>query len=305
MPTTPDYYAVLGVQPSAGADEIKKAYRKLARDFHPDRNPDNPQAEERFKEIQAAYDTLSDPEKRKVYDYRRRHPGGAGGYEDIFSQGGSRFRRDPDGTYVRFETSGSPFDFGGAEPDGGLGDFFSRMFGGETRTRGPAPRDAETELKLTFEQALQGGKTDVRIGDETIRLNIPKGVANGFKIRLKGKGVPGAGGQRGDLYVRFAVEPSPRYRREGDDLHVQETFSALEAMLGAERVLTTPYGNRVKVSLPPGTQPGEKLRLRGQGVERGEKKGDLYVDVNVSIPTRLTEQQREVLRKAAEEAGVK
>lgn len=298
---------MLGVEPAASADAIKKAYRKLARDFHPDRNPDNPQAEERFKEIQEAYDTLSDAEKRKVYDYRRKHPGAGpgGGYDDLFTQGGSRFRRNPDGTYVRFETSGSPFDFGGAEADGGLGDFFSRMFGNEGRTRGPAPRDAETELRLTFEQALQGGKTDVRVGDETIRLNIPKGVANGFKIRLKGKGVPGAGGQRGDLYVRFAVEPNPHYRREGDDLYVQETFSALEAMLGAERILTTPYGNRVKVTLPPGTQPGEKLRLRGQGVHRGDQKGDLYVEVLISVPAKLTEKQREALRKAAEEAGVK
>lgn len=304
MPASPDYYNVLGVQPSASADEIKKAYRKLARDFHPDRNPDNPQAEERFKQVQEAYEALSDPEKRKVYDYRRTHPGG-GSYEDLFTQGGSRFRRNPDGTYVRFETTGSPFDFGGAEADGGLGDFFSRMFGGEGRTRGPAPRDAETELRLTFEQALQGGKTDVRIGDETIRLNIPKGVANGFKIRLKGKGVPGAGGQRGDLYVRFAVEPSSRYRREGDDLYVQETFSALEAMLGSERVITTPGGERVKVTLPPGTQPGAKLRLRGQGVDRGDQKGDLYVEVNVSVPTKLTDKQREALRKAAEDAGVK
>ena len=304
MPASPDYYSTLGVSPSAGADEIKKAYRKMARQYHPDRNPDNPEAEEKFKEVQEAYDTLSDAEKRKIYDYRRTHPGG-GSIEDLFTGGGTRFRRNPDGTFVRFETTGSPFDFGGAEPEGGVGDFFSRIFGNEGRTRGPAPRDAETELRLTFEQALKGGPTEVRIGDETLRLNIPKGVPNGYKIRLKGKGVPGAGGQRGDLYVRFVVTPSNQYRREGDDLYVQETFSALEAMLGAERVLTTPYGNKVKVTLPPGTQPGEKLRLRGQGVQRGDQKGDLYVEIGVAVPTKLTDKQREALRKAAEDAGVK
>ncbi len=304
MPVLPDYYAVLGLQPTATADDIKKAYRKLARAHHPDRNPDDPKAEERFKEVQEANDTLSDPEKRKAYDYRRKHPGG-GGFEDIFTPSGGRYGRRPDGSYVRFETSGSPFDFApGAESDVGMGDFFSRMFGGEARARGPATRDAETELRLSFEQALRGGPTEVRIGEETIRLNIPKGVANGFKIRLRGRGVPGAGGARGDLYVRFVVEPSPRYRREGDDLYMTESFSALEAMLGADRIITTPYGERVKMVLPPGTQPGEKLRLRGKGVDRGDKKGDLYVEIALSIPTKLTDVQRDALRKAAEKAGI-
>ncbi len=308
MPSLPDYYQALGVAPTASADEIKKAYRKLARQHHPDRNPDDPKAEERFKEIQEAYDTLSDMEKRKVYDYRRTHPGGGrpGGYDDLFTGGGGRYRQNPDGTFVRFETTGSPFDFGGGAEEGGLGDFFSRMFGGEARSaRQPPPRDAETELRLTFDQALRGGPTEVRIGDETIRLNIPRGVPNGYKIRLRGKGAPGAGGARGDLYVRFAVEPSSQFRREGDDLYLQETFTALEAMLGSERVITTPGGEKVKVTLPAGTQPGTRLRLRGKGVDRGDRAGDLYVEVNVSVPTRLTDAQREALRKAAEDAGLK
>lgn len=317
MPAPKDYYAVLGVPDTASADAVKKAYRRLAREHHPDKNPGDQAAEERFKELQEAYDTLSDAEKRRVYDVRRKNP--QGGFDDFFTSAGGRYGARPDGTYVRFEGApygggaGGPFGGAAAGEDPGLfGDLFGRIFGGGAPGgapggAGPRPggaRDTEAELRLTFEQALQGGPLDTRVGGEALRLTIPKGVPNGYKIRLRGRGPAGPGGPRGDLYVRFAVEPDPRFRRDGDDLTVVETISALEALLGTTRHVATAYGPRVKLTIPPGTQPGERLRLRGQGVDRGERKGDLYVEVAVAVPT-LTPEQRDALKKAADAAGIR
>ena len=310
MPEIKDYYKILGVEETADADAIKKAYRKLAREYHPDRNPDKKDAEERFKEIQEANDVLSDPEKRKQYDMMRKNPFGAFGGDGFNTSGGGRYYRAPDGTYVRFDQGGGAGAPGGVGMDdlfgdagGGLGDFFSRIFGGEEaprRTRRPARgRDVETTLQLTFEQALEGGKTEVSLpSGETIRINIPKGVRPGFKIRLRGRGMAG------DLYVTFDVAEHPRFRREGDDLYTSVTINALEAMLGTNRRVTNAYGKRVKLPISPGTQPGEKLRLKGLGVKTDKATGDLYVEVEVTVPQKLTDEQREQLRAAAEAAGL-
>jgi curved DNA-binding protein len=311
MPEVKDYYKALGVSETASADEIKKIYRKLAREYHPDRNPDKPHAEERFKEIQEAYDTLSDPEKRKQYDQMRRNPFfGAGG---PYGNQGGRTYRAPDGTPFTFETTGDSFG-GFGEGNGGFSDIFSRFFGGEagpgpagerTRRGRNAGRDVQTTLRLDFDQALHGGKTEVVLpGGETVRINIPKGVKSGLKIRLKGRGQPGPGGQKGDLYVTFEVEPSPTFRREGNDLYTSVTVNAFEAMLGATRTVTNAYGKVIKVTIPAGTQPGEKFRLKGQGVETEQATGDLYVEVQVAVPTSLTTEQKETLRKAAKGAGL-
>ena len=293
-------YDVLGVPESASDDDVKKAYRRLARQHHPDRNPDDKASEDRFKEVQDAYETLSDPEKRKAYDYRRRAPGGMGGmgaYEDGFTRSGTRYRANADGTFIRSDPFGAP-----AEEEGLFGDIFGRIFSGGGPTAPPPgarQRDTEAEVQLTFEESLRGGAQEFKMGRDSIRLTVPKGVPNGFKIRLRGR-APGGG----DLYVRFRVSPHPRFRREGDDLIISEAVTAFEAMLGATRTVTSAYGNRLKLTIPPGTQPGERLRMRAQGVDRGDRQGDLYVEVAVTIP-KLTDEQRDALQQAAEGAGVR
>lgn len=311
MPHTKDYYDILGVDEDASAKEIKKAYRDLARKYHPDRNPDKPKAEERFKEIQEAYSVLSDQEKRDQYDAQRRF-GGFGGQQGFGQNGG----RAPGGGFdVRFE-QGQP-----GEGFGGFGDIFNSFFGGggqggrggQTRSpfgqqqrRRAKGNDVETTLRISFDDALRGGKREVTLPDgETIRIDIPKGVRSGFKIRLRNRGEPGPRGERGDLYVTFKVGDHPRFRRKGDDIYATETVDAIEAMLGTERRIPTPYGQRIKVTIPAGTQPGEKLRLRGQGVRTGAgSPGDLYVEVDVTIPDNLSEAQRDALRTAAEKANL-
>lgn len=313
MPEIKDYYKILGVSEDADADAIKKAYRKLARTYHPDRNPDDAKAEERFKEIQEANDVLSDPEKRKQYDAMRANPFGAfGGFE---TGAGGRYYQAPDGSYVRFESGGGgqPFGDGGA---GGFGDLFSRFFGGEAggdpfgraqqQTRRPRRgRDVNLRVRLSFREALEGGKTDVQLpSGERVRVTIPKGVRPGFKIRLKGRGEPVAGGQPGHAYVTFDVADHPAFRREGNDLYTTVTVNAFEAMLGTERSLENAYGKRIKVPIHPATQPGATLRLKGQGVQTDTATGDLYVEIAVTIPEGLTDAQQATLRAAAEEAGL-
>ena len=328
MPQTQDLYDVLGVDDDASQEEIKKAYRTLARKHHPDRNPDDPNAEEKFKEIQQAYSILSDEEKRQQYDARRRFGGGG--------TGGGRGSRDRSagggGPNVRFEQGNFDEAFGG----GGLGDIFENFFGEgrgrggrgrdpfgqqrqqqqrqrqqrrqQQRSRQPSGQDIETTLRLSFRQALEGGRRKVELPTgESIRLKIPTGVKDGTKIRLNGRGQPSRqpSGQRGDLYVTFEVGDHPRFDREGDDIHLTETIDMFEAVFGTECSVPTPYGQHLKLSIPPGTQPGEKLRLKNQGVKTDDGRGDLYVEVDVHIPDSLTNRQQEILREAAEEANLR
>ncbi|MEX0822465.1 MAG: J domain-containing protein [Rhodothermales bacterium] len=306
MPDVKDFYKVLGISEDASADEIKKVYRKLAREHHPDRNPDRPDAEERFKEIQEAYSVLSDPEKRKEYDQRRKHP--FGGFGDGFGGQGGTYERWGQGPHVRYEATGTPFE----GPGGGFGDIFSKMFGGasadpftERRQHEARGADLETTLNLSFHQALEGGKTEVKLPDgETVRIDIPKGVDSGFKIRLKGRGAQGPRGRRGDLYVTFQVAAHPKFKREGNNLLTPVEINPFEAMFGTKRNVRTPYGKRIKVSIPKGSQPGERLRLRGQGVESDGETGDLFVEIVVAVPKDLTEEQEAALERAAKEAGL-
>jgi curved DNA-binding protein len=311
MPAVKDYYEVLGVSESASTDAIKKAYRKLAREFHPDRNPDKPDAEERFKEIQEAYSVLSNAKKRKEYDARKKSP--FAGFGDGFGPAGSeRVYRAPDGTYVRFDAGSGGFE-DVSDLGGSFGDVFSRFFGGEApeepsarrRQRRARGRDVETTLKLSFEHALQGGKTDVSLPDgATIRIDVPKGVDSGFKIRLKGRGAPGPTGERGDLYVTFQVEPHGRFRREGNDLYTTIDVNPFEAIFGLKRNVRTPSGKQIKITIPEGSQSGDRLRVRNHGVETDSARGDLYVEIAVKTPRDLTEEQKAVLRAAAEEVGL-
>jgi len=319
MPKTQeDLYDILGVDEDASKKEIKKAYRDLARKHHPDRNPDDPDAEEKFKRIQKAYSVLSDEEKRKQYDAKRQFGGGFGGVNGGRGAWGGQSAGGPE---VRFEQGGFDDVFG---ERGGLGDIFESFFGGrgvggarrsdpfqqrrsrgQQRTRGGPQRqrrgggqDIETTLRLSFEEALEGGRKHVELPTgESIRLKIPKGVRNGYKIRLRNRGQAGPSGERGDLYVTFEVDDHPRFRRKGDDIYITETVGAFEAMLGTKRRIPTPYGQRIEVTIPAGTQPGEKLRLKNQGVKTEKEPGDLYVEVDVSIPSDLNEVQRETLEE--------
>lgn len=296
MQDVSDFYQTLDLPETASADDIKKAYRRLARAHHPDRNPGDAAAEERFKEVQEAYETLSDPEKRRAYDRRRRFgPGDAGTFGGF---PGAGFGGSGTGSGAAF---GSRPPFGAAE---GLDPLFRFFFQDET-ARAPASSDVETELGLSFEQALRGGATEVRLpGGESVRLTIPRGVRSGLKIRLRGRGEASPDGRRGDLYVTFRVEPSPTFRREGDHLHRTEVVSALEAMLGTTRQITNAYGQTVKVQIPAGTQPGERLRLRGQGVATDQRTGDLFVEIAVEVPRNLTAAQRDELEATARRLGL-
>lgn len=325
MPALPNFYETLSVAEDASASEIKKAYRKLARDHHPDRNPDNPEAEEKFKAVQEAYDTLGDEKKRKQYDQMRRDPfagrdlRGFGGGDPS----GGRFYRTPDGTYVRVESTGFGPDEGYQFSDegmgglGGLGDLFGQFFGGGGgAARGQSPfgqqapppppsrgQDVESSMSISFDEAMRGGKTEVTLpGGEKVRISIPEGVDDGQKVRLRGRGKEGPGGKRGDLYITFNVKPSARFRREGNDLTVTETINVAEAMLGTARTIENAYGKSIKVTIPPGTQPGERLRLRNQGIKSGETAGALYVEIDVSIPAGVSDE--EGLRGWAEREGL-
>ena len=321
MPQTKDLYDVLGVDEDASQEEIKKTYRKLARKHHPDRNPDDPNAEEKFKEIQKAYSVLSDEEKREQYDAQRRFGGGGGG-AGRGAWGRSAGGRGPE---VRFEQGGFDEAFGG-RGGGGLGNIFENFFGGGARTQGRSPfgggqqqqqrrqqqrrgrqggQDIETTLHLSFREALEGGRKQVELpSGESIRLKIPQGVRDGFKIRLKGRGQAGPTGQRGDLYVTFEVGDHPRFDRKGDDVHLTETIGVFEAVFGTEVRVPTPYGQRIKLTVPAGTQPGRKLRLKEQGVKTEDGQGDLYVEIDVDIPQDLSRKQRSILREAAEDTNL-
>lgn len=321
MPQAKDLYDILGVDEDASEKEIKKAYRKLARKHHPDRNPDDPNAEETFKKIQKAYSVLSDEEKRQQYDAQRRFGGGGG-----FGAGNDRQGGFGQSGGVHFEQGNFEEVFGGR---GGLGDIFENFFGGrrgggaargqdpfgqqrgqrrrQQQSQQPSGQDIETKLELSFEEALKGGRKNVELPTgESIRLNIPKGVRNGYKIRLRGRGQRSRqpSGQRGDLYVTFEVGNHPRFDRKDDDIHLTEAVDVFEAMFGTERRIPTPYGRHLKLTIPAGTQPGEKLRLKNQGVKTEDGQGDLYVGVDVDIPTDLTDEQRETLRAAVEDAGL-
>ena len=286
MAEVTDYYLLLGVPDTASPDAIKRAYRALARDSHPDRNPHDPSAEERFKMVQLAYQVLSDPRRRTQYDLARMSSVG------------------PMGGEFEMRAAGTSPSFG---PINGRDPLVSLFFGDE---RGATDRpergaDVETLVRLTFDQALRGGTTEVRMADgEPVRLTVPKGVRSGLKVRVKARGRVGGSGERGDLYVTFRVDPVGRFRREGDNLHVVETVSAIEAILGTTRSITNAYGQTVKVQIPPGTQPGERLRLRGQGVETATRRGDLFVEVQVTVPRGLTDAQREALEACARESGL-
>ena len=284
-----DLYELLGVARDADADAMRKAYRKLAKKNHPDANPGDKKAEERFKEIARAYDALSDPDKRKAYDE----------FGDLSLQAGfdaEAARRAQGGFGQRFggaQGPGTPFEFGDiGDTDELLGRFFG---GGRGRARGA---DVEAELELDFLEAVRGGEKKLTLAvsaargavrSETVTVRIPPGVADGGRIRLAGKGGAAHGsGPRGDLYATIRVRPHPVFRRDGRDVLLDVPITVSEAIRGAQIEVPTLEG-RATVAIPPGTDSGRKLRLRGKGVPDPSSgaRGDLYVSVQIRVPKQL------------------
>ncbi|MEV5412869.1 DnaJ C-terminal domain-containing protein [Thermopolyspora sp. NPDC052614] len=296
-----DFYEVLGVPRTASQDEIQRAYRRLARKYHPDVNKD-PGAADRFKEISEAYHVLSDPKTRKRYDAFgpdfRQVP------EDVDPDMYARTGR-PGGwrtTRGRAAGAGVPFGFGGFEEEIDLEDLLGGVFG---RGRGPIPgADQEAELVLTVEEAYHGGRRTVTLqgpaGPRTLSVTIPRGVVNGQRIRLAGQGGRGFdGGPPGDLYLVVRLADHPRYRVEGRDIHLRLPLTPWEAALGASVAIETP-GGEAKVKVPPGTSSGRRLRLRGCGLPnpRGAP-GDLYAEIRIMVPREPTDAERRLFEQLA------
>jgi curved DNA-binding protein len=300
-----DYYKILEVDKSASKEEIKKKYKKLARKYHPDVNPGNKEAEEKFKAINEAHEVLSDEEKRKKYDtlgadWQRYEQGGGGGGFDWgqYAQGGGRGRQ-------RHYTSA---DFGQED----FSDFFSSIFGdmgggGGGRSRrssmGFKGQDYSAELTLTTEEAYRGVQKTITVTGKNLRITIKPGVEDGQTIRLKGSGGPGAnGGENGDLYITLRIAPDPRFTRQGSDLYVDTPVPVYLAALGGETLVHYP-GGQVKIKLKAGTQNGTLLRLKGKGFpvyNQADQHGDLFVKVNLQLPENLTDQEKELFRQLAQ-----
>jgi molecular chaperone DnaJ len=378
MAQTKDFYATLGVSSSASQDEIKKAYRKLAKKFHPDANASDAKAGERFKEISEANNVLSDPAKRKQYDEMRRlgafDGGGFGGFGGGARSARGAGARGGGAQNINFEE----FDIGGL---GGLGDLFSSMFGGgetrqTSRSRGPEKgQTVEASLDIPFRTAARGGKVPIELevseecntchgsgaapgaqlktcpecngrgvisfgqggfavnrpcpvclgkgqvptepcptchgtGEVRVRrkvlVNVPPGVDTGSKIRLKGQGGKGnANGPPGDLVITFNVLPDTFYKRDGLDVIATVPLNIAQATLGTKISVKTLDGKKVAIKIPPGTPSGKRFRVRGQGIQKGDKKGDLIVEVSILVPEKLSEEQERMMKEFAESGGMK
>jgi DnaJ-class molecular chaperone len=311
-----DYYDILGVSKTATADEIKKAHRKLVRKFHPDVNKNNPAATEKFKEAQTAYDVLSDPVKRQNYD-QFGHAGVDGAAGGAPGRGGDPFEAFRKSQGGRRRASAGPawqpgpgmgvddFDIGGGG-SGNFGDMFEQLFGAKGRPgarQQPAMRGADIEhpVTLTFEQAARGTMLPLQIESEgkveTIEIKIPPGVNDGSRIRIRGRGQKSQG-EPGDLYIKATVTPHRYFTRHGLDIYLELPISMYESLLGTKVQVPTLDGT-VTMTIPPGTGGGAKLRIKGQGIERGAEKGDQFVEIRVVVPKGLEPEDKALIEKLA------
>lgn len=336
-----DYYAILGVKRDASEKEIKAAYRRLARKLHPDLNPGDKTAEARFKEVNEAYEVLSDPEKRRKYDQF----GENWRHADQFSYAGQ-----PGGTWTH--TTGGPGDFPGSDYDelfggGDVGGIFERLFGehfagrgGRTSSRLRRGQDIEQPLEVTLEEAYSGATRLLQMEAQEpcptckgqgviqnvpcatcrgsgftsrlrrLEVKIPAGVKDGSRVRIAGEGQPGvAGGPKGDLYLIVSVRPHPTFERKGDDLHVEIAVPLTVAILGGEGQVPTPKGTKLTLKIPPETQNGAVFRLVSQGMPplAGGGRGDLYAKVRVVLPTKLSPREKKLFEelRGLETSGVR
>ncbi|MEO7316703.1 MAG: J domain-containing protein [Ginsengibacter sp.] len=297
-----DYYQTLGISKTATEGEIKKAYRKLARKFHPDVNPNDKEANKKFQQINEANEVLSDAEKRKKYDQYGENWKHADQYEAQRQQG------QQGGQFGGFGGGGRGYgDYtysGGGGGEGGFSDFFESLFGGGGGRRSqPAKyrgQDFNAELELRLSAVYETHKQTVTINGKSVRLTIPAGVENGQVLRLKGMGGEGAnGGPNGDLLITLSVNNDTSYKREGDDLYKTEEIDLYTALLGGEKTISTLSG-KIKLKVNPETQNGTRLRLRAKGFPVYKKEGsfgDLYITWEVKLPTNLTDKQKELFEE--------
>lgn len=335
-----DLYSILGVSENASAEDIKKAYKKLAKRYHPDSNKGDATAEERFKEISEAYSVLKDPEKRAKYDQLRKM--GAGAYnfagegiswDDIFAKMGGGFGAGP---------GSGGFHFSGMGNDFSINDLFSSFFGGadhsgqRQRSRGQGS-DIRTSISIPFRIAVEGGRIELKIPTEvmcgacrgtghqggaqsqfcphcsgagrvqqnrTIAAKIPAGIDHGATLRLRGKGNAGFGnGAPGDLYVTVQVQEDPYFKRKGPNVYVEKTIKLTQALLGTTIRVEMPNHKHIDLRIPAGTQPGHQFRLAGMGIRGQNKTGDLYVTIRVQLPKKLTARQKQLVEDLAKSLG--
>lgn len=302
-----DYYKLLGVERTASADEIAKAYKKLARKYHPDLNPGDKKAEESFKEINEAYEVLKDAEKRRLYDQLGPD-----------WQHGQQFQGAPGFENAHFTFNGQSFD--GA----GFSDFFESLFGQASRGRqgggfGPDPfggfssrprrgRDVEAEISIPLEDAVKGGRRTITLagaqGERTLEVNIPAGIREGAKLRLAGQGDSVPGGASGDLFLRIKYLPHSVFQVDGDSLICDLPLAPWEAALGVKARVPTLDGD-VEMNIPAGSSSGRKFRLRGKGLGSGASRGDQMVRVMIKVPGTLTDQERELWQSLADASSFK
>jgi molecular chaperone DnaJ len=276
-----DLYKILGVSKNDNPDAVKKAYRKLAKDLHPDKTKGDKKLEDRFKEVSEAYEVLSDDKKRAEYDEMR----------DAYKTG----RIPQGGPQGGYQSSGNFQDiFGGGDPN----DIFSTLFGGGRR--GPSKgQDLQTETTISFRDSIFGREINLRLSDQTVTTRVPAGIKDGAKIKLKGRGAPGQAGP-GDLFITINVTKHPVYTRDGDNLIMTLPVTFDEAALGADIAVPTLQGEEVKVRLAPGTNNGKVLRLKGRGVTRNHATGDLLITIEVTVPQRLDAKAKKALEEFAE-----
>ncbi len=301
-----DYYKMLGVNKNATEKEIKSAYRKLARKYHPDVNKDDPKAEAKLKEINEAYEVLGDSEKRATYDqlgpswHHWQKSGQTGGFD------WGQWAANTGGPRVNVQYGDDMFGGGG-----GFSDFFSGIFGGESpgarrshdygyRTRNQVGEDIEHELEISLTEASLGTTRILRKDGRRLQVKIPAGAKIGTKVRIRGEGSSGSGGgKNGDLYLKVKVATDPRFERKGDNLYATVEVDMFTALLGGETVIPTLSGD-VNLKIPDGSQNGQSFRLRGKGMPRLRKPdefGDLYAQLDVRLPTNLTPKQQELFEQ--------
>jgi curved DNA-binding protein len=316
-----DYYQSLGVSKDAPQDEIKRTYRKLARQYHPDVNPGDKVAEDRFKEINEAYEVLSDPEKRKKYDQFgsqwQQYERTGGRPEDFWQQwGGAQGRPGARATYTTVNPEDLQDIFGEGAGQGGFSDFFETLFGRGgmgaqgspgfgpergSRTRPRRGRDTEHTVQVTLEEAFRGTTRSLQWeGGRQVQARIPPGVRTGSRVRFKGEGAPGpAGSEAGDLYLKVEVVPHAVFQRDGDDLRLSVPVDLYTALLGGQVEVTT-LERPLRLTIPPETNNGRVFRLRGQGMPRlrqPEQRGDLFATVEVQLPRDLSDQEKQLFEQ--------